>query len=242
MNHNAALKLASDRQRFEKRQRILRAAAKVWHRRALAMASMDEIASEAGVSKGTLYNFFRNKEDLFVATVMAPYDDFLENFTPKIDEIDDPSERLQVLFDSLCTIFHPVSDHLNLQYQAWSVIVRDPAARDRMFEALRRVYAGFYRGTIATLEEGIKRGQFRADIDVSLVATSWISMFDGMSYRTTFDPGFGGRSSATSVLRDCLELQLQQISTKPAHVRVGGRVPGTEVEQMAKLAKEGRSP
>ena len=83
MSHSAALDLASARHASEKRNRIMRAAETVWHRRALALASMEEIASEAGVSKGTLYNFFRNKEDLFVATVMAPYDEFRETFSPR---------------------------------------------------------------------------------------------------------------------------------------------------------------
>lgn len=216
----------------------MRAAETVWHRRALALASMEEIASEAGVSKGTLYNFFRNKEDLFVATVMAPYDEFRETFSPRLDEIQDPLARLRGSIDSLCTVFQSVSDHLNLRHQAWSIIVRDPVARDRMFDSLREIYAEFYRSISSTLEEGIECGQIRPDTDVGVFATCWISLFDGMTYRNSFDPALGGRAPAQATLRQCLEYQLQQVSPVAGFEPVGVSGQGVS-EEPAPQSEEG---
>ena len=49
----------------EKQRQILRGAATIFAREGYEGASMSQIASEAGVSKGTLYNYFTSKADLF---------------------------------------------------------------------------------------------------------------------------------------------------------------------------------
>jgi len=54
---------------METRERILAAASQVMVQRGLVGATTKEIARAAGVSEGTLYNHFRNKEDLFLCTL-----------------------------------------------------------------------------------------------------------------------------------------------------------------------------
>lgn len=52
-----------------RRQEILAAAARLWAEQAFAALSMAEIARAAGLAKGTLYLYFRTKEELFLAMV-----------------------------------------------------------------------------------------------------------------------------------------------------------------------------
>lgn len=52
-----------------KRERILDGAKRVFMRSSFDAASMNDITREAGVSKGTLYVYFENKEDLFTALI-----------------------------------------------------------------------------------------------------------------------------------------------------------------------------
>jgi len=53
------------RERVARRSEILAAARAVFGRKGFRSATLDEIASRAEFAKGTLYNYFRNKEDLF---------------------------------------------------------------------------------------------------------------------------------------------------------------------------------
>ncbi len=50
-------------------QQIMAAAAKVFARQGLHGTSLDEVAREAGITKGTIYLYYRGKEDLFLATL-----------------------------------------------------------------------------------------------------------------------------------------------------------------------------
>ncbi len=53
----------------ERPAEILDAALRVFCRSGFHKASLEEVAAEAGISKGTIYLYFKNKEDLFVAVV-----------------------------------------------------------------------------------------------------------------------------------------------------------------------------
>jgi len=50
-------------------QQIMAAAAKVFARQGLHGSSLDQVAREAGITKGTIYLYYRSKEDLFLATL-----------------------------------------------------------------------------------------------------------------------------------------------------------------------------
>lgn len=50
-------------------QQIMAAAAKVFARQGLHGTSLDLVAREAGITKGTIYLYYRSKEDLFLATL-----------------------------------------------------------------------------------------------------------------------------------------------------------------------------
>ena len=54
---------------LQTRQRLLDAALQVFSRRGYSAASVDEIAAEAGFSKGAVYSNFSSKEDLFLALI-----------------------------------------------------------------------------------------------------------------------------------------------------------------------------
>ena len=54
---------------LQTRERLLDAALEVFSRRGYYAASVDEIAAEAGYSKGAVYSNFSNKEELFLALI-----------------------------------------------------------------------------------------------------------------------------------------------------------------------------
>lgn len=64
-------------QRQETETRIRQAALAVFARMGFAAATMDCIATEAGVTKPTLYSYFDSKDALFAAVLLAPREDML---------------------------------------------------------------------------------------------------------------------------------------------------------------------
>lgn len=71
------------RQPDERPAQIIEAALDVFAQRGYKAATMQEIAEAAGITKGTIYLYFRNKLELFIATIREQFDD-LARLLPEI--------------------------------------------------------------------------------------------------------------------------------------------------------------
>jgi TetR/AcrR family fatty acid metabolism transcriptional regulator len=77
------------------RDAILAAAERVFGRSDFASAKMADIAREAGLAAGTLYNYFENKEQIFQSLIDARGEEFLKRFEAVFAEPSEPIERLR---------------------------------------------------------------------------------------------------------------------------------------------------
>jgi len=84
----------SDDPKYRKQQRILNAAADLFVRYGYRKTSMDDVARQAGVAKGTLYLYFKTKADLMVQVVVLEKKRFIAEMKPLFEE-PDPVERLR---------------------------------------------------------------------------------------------------------------------------------------------------
>src|SRR5438128_11841330 len=78
----------------ERPKQILDAALAVFAERGLAAARLDDIAKRAGVSKGTIYLYFANKEELFRGVVRGTVVSFIERSEAYFEAEPDPERAL----------------------------------------------------------------------------------------------------------------------------------------------------
>lgn len=79
------------------RQRIMEAARLVFFRDGFMAANLDEVAERAGVAKGTLYRYFENKAELYVAVLAENGDAFERKMRDSIEEGIGPAEQVRRL-------------------------------------------------------------------------------------------------------------------------------------------------
>jgi AcrR family transcriptional regulator len=79
------------------RQRILESARTVFFRDGFMAANLDEVAERAGVAKGTLYRYFENKAELYVAVLAENGDGFERKMRESIDAELGPAEQVRRL-------------------------------------------------------------------------------------------------------------------------------------------------
>jgi AcrR family transcriptional regulator len=80
----------------ERPKQILDAALAVFAERGLAAARLDDIAKLAGVSKGTIYLYFANKEELFRGVVRSTVIAFIERGEAYFEAERDPQRALEM--------------------------------------------------------------------------------------------------------------------------------------------------
>ena len=170
-----------------KRHRILDAARQICSQNGYEAARMDDIAHVAGVSKGTLYNFFESKESLLIATVLATHEDFVVVLPAVSDPNLDPRLRLEALIESLADGFDGITQHIVLSHLTWSAVLTSPSGRQQLLATLRSIYSGYDQQLQSILEAGIQTGVLKPELDVPVVAANWIAIYDGLLYRAGFE-------------------------------------------------------
>ncbi len=83
----------------DKREAILKAARKVFTRKGFHGATVDEIAAEAGVAKGTVYLYFKSKAELFVQVALEVFRSLSEKMRSLAKEAPDPAAALDRAVD-----------------------------------------------------------------------------------------------------------------------------------------------
>jgi TetR/AcrR family fatty acid metabolism transcriptional regulator len=148
----------------EKHERILEAALTLMDRYGFKKTTVDEIAREAKVAKGTVYLYFRDKQDIFINIISQKIAGLFLDVLEKIkDQPDTPSKIL-------CAIRTIIEYHRNDE------AINRILAQDMDFlgpllfkEILR--FEGYMVDFIAHfLRAGIKEGSIRSDIDVATTA------------------------------------------------------------------------
>jgi len=172
--------------RAEDRPReICAAALEVFAEKGFAAAKLDEIAKRAGVSKGTLYLYFKDKEQLFRAVVRDTVVPNVEMLRAALIQTGLPFDELVRLFLSR---FVDVTNHIPVGAVAKMVI-----AESRNFPELAKVWhdevVSKAIGTItALIEMAQARGEVRAG-DARLHAFTLMGpMLMGIIYRETLEP------------------------------------------------------
>lgn len=158
----------------ETREKIVDAAIVTFSKHGYDRTKMDDIAETANLSKGTLYLYFKSKEELFYAisenNIKALKEQLSVLFTKSEDLILD-SQKFYVNFRKASE----QSDKVFLETIAESS--RNQRLQEMLYHQRRKVL------DIVTeyLKLQIKKGFFRSDIDIDAVAVGLVSLYDGLS-------------------------------------------------------------
>ncbi len=146
----------------EKRRRILDAAVRIFGRRGFHEARIADIAADAKVAEGTVYLYFRNKEDLLGVVFDESMDDVLEKGRALVRARVPAAERLTALVD---LHFQFIGSDRDLA-SVFQIELRRSARLVERFSRSKLVEHFRLLGDV--LKEGIAQGEFRADLDPRL--------------------------------------------------------------------------
>jgi AcrR family transcriptional regulator len=161
--------LRRTREREQRRDAILRAAEKVFHQRGFAQTTMDHVAHAAELSKGTLYLYFKNKDDLFVALSSCMVDDFLARFQQVLDQGGPGIEQVRRMLTAYGEVVTANPEHFRTSV-VWMVSghVANPTTPE--FTAHRAKANRLVGAMVQALERGQQDGSIRRDLDPAQTA------------------------------------------------------------------------
>jgi len=143
-------------------KQIIEAAVVVIAENGYHQAQVSKIAKQAGVADGTIYLYFKNKEDILISLFREKMGSFVEKIQKEIEGISSLSEKLYVMIEKHFQLL-AADRHLAIVTQL-ELRQSNKEIRQRINGVLKE----YLKVVESILVEGIKKGEFRKDLDIRL--------------------------------------------------------------------------
>jgi TetR/AcrR family transcriptional regulator, fatty acid metabolism regulator protein len=158
-----------------KRVRILRAAIRIFSQRGFFNSKVSDIARAAGVADGTIYLYFKNKDDLLISLFEEKMGEVVEDAGEKVRLGSGPLDRLRIFIDN----------HMDLLVREAGLIeviqVELRQSNKFMKEYVPVKFLEYLDILAGILEEGKRDGTFRADLNVKTTRRAIFGALDEIS-------------------------------------------------------------
>jgi TetR/AcrR family transcriptional regulator, repressor for uid operon len=160
----------------EIRGRIIQSAIECFSKNGFDRTRMDDISLLADLSKGTLYNYFDNKEDLFNAIC----EDSLDLLKIQLDQLftksrDDLISNAELFYENFQKIQKEGST--KVFFEALSESTRNSKLKIILFKHRIKIY----KVVENYLQIQSDKGFIKGDINLTYVASGMVSLFDGIT-------------------------------------------------------------
>jgi len=170
-----------------KKMEILHVAMQVFAQKGVVKTKMIDIATAAGIGKGTIYEYFSSKEDIFKSAFVFFFQSLDDTIQKAIGKTDNPMEQLTLVVEkSFVGILHSEAGFAEIMMDFWAEGVRNKDREVLDTIDLKGIYAGYRKVIKQILDNGIREGVFR-EVDTTAMASLLIGAMDGIMLQWILD-------------------------------------------------------
>jgi len=159
----------------DKREAILRAATRVFARNGYFNSKVADIASDAGVADGTVYLYFKSKEEILHSIFDRSVGDAITEGRRQLESINDPREKLR-------RIAHLHLERLGADRDLAVVFQVELRSSTKFMQEFSAAGFAEYLGLIrSAFEEGQRAGVFREELNAKIVSKILFGALDEMA-------------------------------------------------------------
>ena len=175
-----------EREKQNRRNEILKTALDLFSRKGFHNVSMQEIAQNAEFAVGTLYNFFKDKEDIYRVLVEEQYEKFEIKLNNALESNGDEIEKIKNFIQAKGEVFAENAPMIRLYFSE----TRGARCNYRIgLEAERKErYEKFLRKLAAVFESGIRNRKLESRLDPYYMAVALDSVTNAFLLLWLEDP------------------------------------------------------
>jgi TetR/AcrR family fatty acid metabolism transcriptional regulator len=165
-----------DDKRELRRREIMKATLKVFSEKGYTPMVLDDVAREAGIAKGTLYLYFKDKEDLFHSTIMSVIEEYADTLQAELREDMPPLQVLELVARSFIAFFGQNKDFFNIHL---TVITYNLLSNySSLFEDLMSRHREFFSFLSGVMDRGKQEGTIRGDVFTRDLVIAYYGILD----------------------------------------------------------------
>ncbi|MCP4358236.1 MAG: TetR/AcrR family transcriptional regulator [Chloroflexi bacterium] len=185
----------------ERTAQIIAAAVNAFARLGFAKTRMDDIATESGLSKGTLYLYFKSKDEIITAVLNQFFTEELDGIADLLAAPLSAAEKMETLIVQMMADTEvQLGQYLSVWLEFYSVAAREGPLRDIMLQYMTQLIDLF----TTLIQEGIDNGEFRAVINARDSALTISAQFEGLLLLWAIDRESLNLAVATTTAVDLL--------------------------------------
>jgi len=194
-----------DRKERDKKLReadILKAAEHIFATKGYHNSAILDIAEEAQYAVGTIYLYFRNKQDLYLTLIERKTEELFTTIKEKVEKVNDPRAKIRVLVEEQLSYFEENEDFFRIYFSErgglhWAI--KDKISKSAVDKFMK------YLDYIAELiTEGQREGVIKSQFDAKKMAYMLAGMMNAMIF-----PWLRERSMANGRLKHLSEFVLE---------------------------------
>lgn len=179
----------------ERRAQIIEAALACFARKGYVHTTMDDIVAESGLSKGSIYWYFKSKDEIFKAAMTAIAANVVGEPMHVLQTAATATEKVHTAAQIMVDFCHDIAQYFGLLLEFWSQSERRDAEMHFWAEMLPP-----YQQMVATVfRDGVQTGEFRK-VDADALAWMMMSAYDGLAVYNMMIPDIDiGKISKTFI-------------------------------------------
>jgi len=171
-----------------KKNQIILAATQVFSKLGVGKTKMVDIAKAADIGKGTIYEYFRSKEEIFSSTFHFMFSEMENRLQQIAQSSDEPEEKLtQLINTSIDFHSHDASEFAAIMMDFWAEGIRSKNEEILHTINLKHIYQEFRLLISNIVKDGIKQGVFKK-VDPTSFAAITLAAMDGIFLQIIMEP------------------------------------------------------
>jgi len=172
----------------KRRSEIIGAASRAFDANGYAATTMDAVAAEAGVAKGSLYNYFPSKRELFIQVFTTALGEDEQTTGNLLTQPVAASKKVSLYVDFWFSRLSHYKRVGGLVLEFWANAARDDR-EGQIARIFQQMYSRWHSRISAIITEGVASGEFRSDINIPAAAMSILASTDGITLYTIMNFG-----------------------------------------------------
>ena len=165
----------------DKRTQIINAAIEVFAKHGLEKGKIADIAKVAKIGKGTVYEYFKSKDEIFRAIEKMFIFDSIDQINNLTKSEKAPTEKIEEIIGHSINMHAVMGDAALILAELWAQHGRGQL-HDHKDSAFAKMYNDYHGAVLDVLTQGIKIGEFRA-MNKDGVASLLLAFIDGIIWQ-----------------------------------------------------------
>lgn len=171
--------------KIKKKKEIVMAALSVFTKKGVKKTTISEIAIAAGIGKGTIYEYFKNKDDILQYSFTFWEEEFESLLSQVLIMNVGEIKRIEILCEGIVDFLLADEHMIDIMFEFWGSSIRTNMEENN--STFKRMYQNFRSVISSLIKAGKEKNEIKDNIHEASIASGLLALVDGLMLQYVVD-------------------------------------------------------